>query len=219
VGSSASGVSSDDAEVVADLDRLQAALDRLEEHWRRVNAPVLEFAGPGLSEEQIIELSNEAGLHLPEEARHWFAWRNGTGVQNPRQAAMGPRFYLPSLEDQLKQYRWHCSFAAEMVSKRGLDRATQIWSPLWFPMIPCVFGMNAVSMDTDIDEGLAAPVGYSDKDFDDFDRPGQGRTLTGLVEFWVDCHDRGLYQWQPHKRDWHADPDGSAPGPWSSFYF
>src|ERR1700712_5378996 len=54
-----------------------ALLDELESRWRNANAAILGDLAPGLSDEQIDDLTLSVGLRLPEEARMWWRWHRG----------------------------------------------------------------------------------------------------------------------------------------------
>jgi hypothetical protein len=204
--------------MAADLGLLQHLLDRLEKHWQAVNAPVIELARPGLTTEEIDERTAPLGLRLPVEARYWFAWHDGVEPALADQAQMGPSFYLPSLEYQILSYLDERQFAVEAFQEGWAETPDQLWEPSWFPIFGRSIGRSPAIVDVGVAEGELTPIGHATKE--SVDPPGRGRTLTSLVQFWVECHDQGLYRWQPEERNWVAarDAPSVAAGPYNNLY-
>lgn len=202
----------------ADLGRLQELLNRLEEHWQRVNAPVVALARSGLEPEQIEELSARIGLRLPAEVRCWFSWHDGAEPSMSGQATMGPRFYLPSLAHRVSAYVDERQSAAEAHAEGWAESDDELWAKSWFPVFESAVGRSPAIVDVNVSDGELAPIGHVAKE--SVDPPGKGRSLTTLVEFWVSCHDSGLYEWQPDKNVWRADINAIqvTSGPYSPFY-
>lgn len=53
---------------VVDTERMRVLLERLEQHWRRVDAPISRFLNPGLDESSIDAATTPLGLRLPVPA-------------------------------------------------------------------------------------------------------------------------------------------------------
>jgi hypothetical protein len=52
-------------------------LMQLEQEFERINAPVLKYFNPGLSEGEIKEMFSQVGLIPPDELIELYKWRNG----------------------------------------------------------------------------------------------------------------------------------------------
>ena len=63
-----------------------AVLDRFENALRDVGAAVVEHLAPGLDDASIDELLVPRDIDLPEEARAWWRWHNGTMPGTPPHA-------------------------------------------------------------------------------------------------------------------------------------
>jgi hypothetical protein len=71
---------------------------------RSLGAPVAETLAPGLSDAGIDRLLAPLGIDLPEEARVWWRWRNGTDPAAPdARIQFGDRHFL-SLQENLADY-------------------------------------------------------------------------------------------------------------------
>lgn len=66
-----------DAQLRRDCTEL---LEKVEEHLRSVDHPVLRRLRPGLSDEQMDELTAPHGLVLGPELRAWWSWHDGVDV-------------------------------------------------------------------------------------------------------------------------------------------
>lgn len=75
-------------------------LARFDAALRALGAPIVDAWAPGLSDEEIDALLLPLGIDLPEEARVWWRWHNGT-----RQDA--------SMIDQQLLGRWPCDLQTE----------------------------------------------------------------------------------------------------------
>jgi hypothetical protein len=81
-----------------------AILDTYLGELRRLGAPAAETLVPGLSDAEIDAVLEPVGVELPEEARVWWRWRNGTDPDaGDAETLFGDRHYL-SLQDNLDYY-------------------------------------------------------------------------------------------------------------------
>jgi hypothetical protein len=79
-------------------------LDEFLGELRRLGAPAAETLAPGLSDAEIDALLLPLGIDLPDEARVWWRWRNGTDPSAPAgRTLFGDRHFL-SLQQNLVTY-------------------------------------------------------------------------------------------------------------------
>jgi hypothetical protein len=78
----------------------QALLDRFDARLRAAGALVVDHWAPGLTDAQIDALLHPLDIDLPDEARVWWRWHNGTLVDpRKREAKISPgRHPLPLKE-------------------------------------------------------------------------------------------------------------------------
>jgi hypothetical protein len=77
-----------------------AALGEFVSELRRLGAPVADALAPGLTDAEIDELLAPLGIDLPEEARRWWRWHNGTDPHAPLASRMFGHRHLLSLQDE-----------------------------------------------------------------------------------------------------------------------
>lgn len=71
---------------------------------RRIDAPAAGTLVPGLSDTEIDAVLEPLGIDLPEEARVWWRWRNGTDPSAPAgKTLFGDRHFL-SLQQNVEYY-------------------------------------------------------------------------------------------------------------------
>jgi hypothetical protein len=82
-------------------------LERLDARIREGGALLADAWAPGLTDDQIDELLRPAGIDLPEEARVWWRWHNGTRDDAPANARAFAWRWPVSLQDAVESYE-HC---------------------------------------------------------------------------------------------------------------
>jgi cell wall assembly regulator SMI1 len=82
-------------------------LDELEGHLRRQRAPLLEGSNPGLTDQDIDELTAPLEIRLPREARMWWQWHDGAGSTGELAVyrELGPGLAFYSLREAVDAYR------------------------------------------------------------------------------------------------------------------
>lgn len=86
------------------MSDLSSQLQRLEEQLLRQGARTLEFASPGLSEDEIATTLTSIGLAAPAEVLTWWGWRNGSvrdGSGLQRASASITMFLQPTLAESI----------------------------------------------------------------------------------------------------------------------
>lgn len=204
--------------MAVDRGDLRGLLERLEEHWRRVGAPIVDFLRPGLAEEEIDALTAPLGLRLPVDVRELFAWHDGAPPAVLREMSIGPANSLLALSKQVATCWDEREFAEGLVREGSLESAELQWGHSWFPVLSGSGSRSLIVVDCAVEEGSAGPVGYVGKEVTE--RPSLSPTFSDVVRFWVDCFDSGAYSWSaehdqfliPH---WNAE---FPPGPFRSYY-
>jgi cell wall assembly regulator SMI1 len=196
------------------LTELSDLLARLEEHWRRVDAPVARAARPGLPPEEIDRLTAEVNIFLPAEARTWFEWHDGSGEGVDFKATMGPRFGLWSLSLLVATYRRERAQVKEWHADPEDPRIG--WPKAWFPITQSDFTRDVVVVDCSVEAGQPTGVGHVGTDGNY--AVGIVPSLTDLVRFWVSCHDAGLYSWDSSAQHWRTEPGPPGNSPYGNFY-
>ena len=156
-------------------------LSELEQRLRDGGAGVVDALNPGLTDAQIDELLLPAGIDLPDEARVWWRWQNGTR-RGARAATLGLRDLL-DLETVVDVYE-HARFRD--VRGRGLDGLLGGlgWTPrLWFDCSGARHERVPVFAQSDIEDPRVVLGSMGD-----------------LVTAWLHLIDAGV---------WRIDADGS----------
>jgi hypothetical protein len=203
--------------VAVDRRALRGLLERLEEHWRLVGAPIVDCLRPGLAEEEIDALTAPLGLRLPGDVRELFAWHDGAPPAVDRELSIGPANSLLSLSDQVATCWRERAYAEELARAGSLDSAEQEWGRSWFPVLGGSGSRSLIVVDCAVEEGSPAPVGHLDKEV--VHRPSAVLTFSDVVRFWVECFDSGAYSWSPEHEQflphWSA---GFPPVPFQPYY-
>jgi hypothetical protein len=95
-------------------------LDRFEDRLRGAGALVADALAPGLTDEQIDELLLPAGIDLPEEARVWWRWHDGTRPDAPAIARTFGGREPCSLDSTVELYELERSSVVELYGLDGL---------------------------------------------------------------------------------------------------
>jgi hypothetical protein len=150
-------------------------LERFEDSLRSVGAAITETWAPGLTDEEIDRAVRKAGLRLPEEARRWWRWHNGTvpGTRPPRWDLLPsrPLLDLDTVVDQLLD---------------DIDPSSHLLQPL--PDQPWIF------FDCRVEPDQPVPIVVSGHGQDDrVVLPSIGE----LVTIWVDLIETGAFATNP----------------------
>lgn len=172
----------------------QGLLDRLEARLRAQDALIVDTWAPGLSDAQIDTILQPVGINLPEEARRWWRWHNGTlpGAP-PRAKEISPYRNLLALEAVADFYE---SGRHEMLYLWGIDG-----------LLTPVTDMPLVYFHCD---GPDAPVPVYTQ-IDHTEQPRRVLSSIGeLVLAWIDLMDRGIWATNADGT-WAIDHDRALP--------
>ena len=169
-----------------------------EARLRQVGAAVVEYWAPGLDDRRIDELLAPLGIDLPEEARAWWRWHNGTLRGAPPIA----NYIIPSREQQPLEG------AAKMAETAGL-MAEAFDVPEFAKLLHLVSDKPMIYVDCNAPRDAPAPI-YSQND--DPEPPELVLPSIGeLITIWSRLIDDGVFattsdgQWQ------RLDPDRIPP--------
>jgi hypothetical protein len=157
-----------------------ALIRDLEAEWRRQGVDFLDALAPGLSDPEIYRIAEPLGYKLPEEARRWYRWCNGSDLYN----VVFPR-YITSLQESVET-------TIDFASIIGDDWKTG-WLRTMSERPDLVFDCRGPS-------AAPVPVWHYDPEFDYPTRP-VFPSIGEMVAFWIDLMRRNLMVWNP-KQGW-----------------
>ena len=165
------------------LDR--QLLDCFERRLRAEGALIVDGWAPGLNDREIDALLQPLGIDLPEEARVWWRWHNGTSVDHRSPAAeISPFRALRSLEQVADFYAFERDTLVQLEGADGRLRPVSEQPEIYF--------------DCTVSRDEPVPVISSP------DSSGPHRvvlpSIGELVRAWIDLLDRGI---------WATNPDGT----------
>lgn len=161
-----------------------------EARLRHVGAAVVDHWAPGLEDAHIDELVAGSAIELPDEARAWWRWHNGTvaGAPPTRTAIVPWRNQLP-LDAAVSSA---ASFAAERVEIFDMPELAR--------QLDLVDSLPSIYVDCNGPRDTAAPI-YTQNDYTEPPQlvlPSMGE----LVATWMQLIDDGVFatapdgQWQ-----------------------
>jgi hypothetical protein len=176
-------------------------LAQLELRWVKLGlVGVLDHLRPGLTDAEMDALTEPLGIVLPEEARVWWGWHDGTNplvidpIQGEKFAMLAPgRIFLP-LSNAVRQCRMLREVGWEGKEPHNLWRQ-------WLPL-------NTLEDPTILDCAADAPARVFRLEFQFRDRRRGLPTLGSLVDAYIEAFDAGAW-WleQPGHEDsrWQQD--------------
>lgn len=200
-------------------DRLRELLDRLEGHWVRQGAPVVERLRPGLSDAEIRELAAGLPFEIPPELRCWWGWHDGAAAlpgdgwsYQDRSIGIASYAFLP-LADAVKEYRRNREIhpTAEVpedvpkdLPEHVLEELRQLyWHESWLPVVTRDASRVYADCAAVTAEG-AVPVGIVHQDWENFLKV-RAPSFTDAVAVWVHGLDEGVYRWDRDTAQWEWD--------------
>jgi hypothetical protein len=190
----ADGAYADPMTIVLD-DELLAGFEM---QLRRVGAAVVKQWAPGLDDQRIDELLAPLGIDLPEEARAWWRWHNGTLPEAPPIAT----YIIPSREQMPLEA------AANLAETANLMVET-FNVPELAKQLHLVTNKPIIYVDCNGPREAPAPI-YSQND--DPEPPELALpSMVELITIWTQLIDDGVFATTPDGQ-WHRpDPDRIPP--------
>jgi hypothetical protein len=158
-------------------------LASLEQRWRAAGALYLDEMAPGLTDEEINAIAAPLGFGLPEEARQWYRWHNGSSQH----------YVTPS--------RVMTPLAEDVERTLMLQEQAPSWQAGWLRAMdesPWVaFDCRPTSNDT-------VPVWH----YDPVDHPTRAvfQSIGDMVTLWIEILDNGIWTWSVEKGWQSRDP-------------
>jgi hypothetical protein len=179
-------------------------LVQLKRRWEKLGlVGVLDHLRPGLTDAEMDALTEPLGIVLPDEARVWWGWHDGTDplgidpIRGEQFAMLAPgRIFLP-----LGHAVRHCQMLLEALWE-GREESHDLWRQ-WLPL-------NTLEDPTMLDCAADAPARVFRLEFQFRDRRLGLPTLGALVDAYIEAFDVGAW-WleQPGDEDsrWQQDLD------------
>lgn len=163
--------------------------DLLEEQalrWRRQGMAIATSLRPGLSDDEIDELTSPLGITLPREARIWWGWHDGAFGPDPDRGntELGPGRLFSSLADAVG----NTNSVRDIM--RGVDgELDPAWRSSWLTMN---WGGDTTVFDCGV--GFDEPVPVRSYRFEEPEAGATGVPSIGtLVTLYIDAFDRGAW--------------------------
>lgn len=180
-------------------------LDRFEGLLRVHDAPLSELLRPGLSTEQMDEITTTIGLRLPVEARTWWGWHDGAESQeNERLRDFGPGILL-SLDEAVQRWRMRRQVAIDCAEGED-DRWGDpdfYWRPEWFPVASR--GADVVC-DCSVPDGAITPLRVIDSHADpEASAIVEASSFGEMVTWWIEALEANAYRYDHQAALWRRD--------------
>ena len=165
-------------------DLLEAFLASL----TRAGFPTVERLYPGLTDEQMDEITAPLGMTLPTEARVWWSRQNGGD-----KALIASYRYCAPLEEMVAQAQQSRQLQREVSEEVG----NTTWNDR---LLPLTLDPDTIfACDCSVAPGAPTPISvWIPKDAEDLREPILP-SFGSLVEIWITAIEEGLYQYLPDK--------------------
>ena len=176
-------------------------LDELERRWRERGAFIATALRPGLSDEEIDELTAPLEITLPAEARQWWGWHDGANASTvdgvAGQFGPGDFLFLP-----LFRAVERCNEIRGVLSYAWTDGFGPEWQHGWLPI---TYHSNPRVIDCG--GGFEDPVPARQFPFDDqgFGDRGVVGSMGELVKIWIRTTDSGGWYYNQGRGVWESD--------------
>ncbi len=193
---------------------LRKLLDEMEGIWRAVDPTLPDDLAPGLSPQELDEITAPLGLRLNRDAKTWYGWHNGTKTGHSQGYGAEIGAYFGSFIDAeiaVRVYHRKLAVAEEFAELCGSLGAAG-WDPTWFPLWVTIGG-DVVNTDCSVPPGVSAPVRIRVKDIDE-PRRVIAPSLTEVVQQWLDLYRLGYYYWNTAHHRWTFNDSLESPPPW-----
>ncbi|MET0604089.1 MAG: hypothetical protein ABW167_19050 [Baekduia sp.] len=172
-------------------------LAELDERLHDLDAPVTRIWRPGLSDDQMDELTEQIGLTLPTEARAWWSWHDGVehGVLMP-QPGIGDGWVPLSLAEAVEDAVSTRDITAQLAGM-GHDDPRGQWSMSWIALCGNP-SPERLACECAVPTGAPSPAIYFDPEGNDEPQRPKAPSLGEVIHIWLDALNDGT---------WHIDPN------------
>jgi hypothetical protein len=178
----------------------QGLLSQLADAWTAQGTPIAGRLAPGLSDDEMDELTAPLGLRLPVEARVWWGWHDGApwrpGGELTPERSIGPGVEYMPLRDAVKDYLMDREIFAE------IEGDPEPFRPAAY--FPITRTSGPVLCDCSVAEGAPSPIYYTHtygEPLEELERPA-ARSFGEMVGWWIDALNDGAWLWNPASGRW-----------------
>jgi cell wall assembly regulator SMI1 len=170
-------------------------LAELEQRLRDLDAPVTRIWRPGLSDDQMDDLTAPIGLTLSTEARAWWRWHDGVEPGWPH-TAIGDGWVPLSLAEAVRQVAVYRSISRVEVDAGGYHDRRSVWLKSWIALCGNA-SAERLACECAVPVGAPSPAIYFDPEGNDEPEIPKAASIGEVVHVWFDALDDGT---------WHIDP-------------
>lgn len=176
-------------------------LDELERRWREQGAFIAAALRPGLSDEEMDDLTASLEITLPAEARQWWSWHDGANASTvdgvASQFGPGDFVFLP-----LSRAVERCNEIRGVLSYAWTDGFGPEWQHGWLPI---TYHSNPRVIDCG--GNFEDPVPARQFPFDDqgFGDRAVVASMGELVKIWIRTIDSGGWYYNQDRGVWESD--------------
>jgi cell wall assembly regulator SMI1 len=196
-------------------------LEDLADRWRAVDAPILEWLKPGLSDAEMDALTASLPFTLPQEARTWWGWHDGAEQPGLEGHDVGVGLPYMSLQRAIDEY----SRARDQLLQEGaaarreypdlFDEPAASWPAPWFP-VSSQDG-DVVVCDCGVASGEPSPIHLVDCREPVAYPPARAQSFGEMVVMWIEAIDSGFFYFDAEHRRWFLGDDPLPRVAWSGW--
>jgi cell wall assembly regulator SMI1 len=181
-------------------------LGELEARWVQQGAPILQNLRGGLTPKEMDEQISSLGLRLPNEAKVWWGWHDGTGAarNRPHDREIGRSLRFLSLAEAVAQARTSIKLAEQTAASFSGEPNTgdpgYWWWRSWLPISPQSGG--PIVLDCGMRGEQTSPIRRIDWGADEQFWEPKARSFGELVSWWIDAFDRGAWRYDHGAKQW-----------------
>lgn len=172
---------------------------------REQGVPLDEWSSPGITAEEQEMAVEPIGLHLPTEARTWWAWHNGCPRYGLSKLVAPVGEKMLTISEAVEVYREYRDIVQNLVEPDvpALANPDDRWDPSWLPIlgpqVPTV-------IDCRDSNGDATPVRSINLQYVEESKEIGSPSLGQMMRWWIGAIDGGAWCWDTEKREWLVDP-------------
>jgi hypothetical protein len=183
--------------------------DQLEQllSWsHREGASVVDRLRPGLTGDDMDQLTTPHGLELPTELKTWWGWHDGA-VARPGDRAvdreLGPDLEFLPLGEAVEIYVHLRNLAAEQYP----EDPEANWRREWFP----ISRNGRIVADCGEPDAELTPIRFVDLENGDIPSPTSASSFGEMVGWWLDELEREAWLFDDRRKAWIRNPDEPSP--------
>lgn len=171
-------------------------LEHLDQRLHDISAPITRIWRPGLSDDQMDELTGPIGITLPTEARAWWRWHNGAERVIGQQPAIGPGWDQLPLAEAVRDATVYRDVALRVADPDGYIDPRSDWSISWIALCGNP-SPERLACECAVPAGAPSPAIYFDPEGEDEPQRPKAPSIGEVIHIWLEALDDGT---------WHIDP-------------